>query len=540
MKKFLSYLAIFFLTGSAMAAGPTPPPGVTQSGSVTSGHCVSWAGNKKIQDTGSACGSGTGTVSSVGLSMPGVIFNATVPGSPVTSSGTLAPTLLTQTQNTFFGAPNGSGGTPTFRTLASADLPLTLQNSTAATTQSATDNSTLLATDAFVNAVVNNALAGVNPAVAVQAATTTAANTASLTYNNGASGVGATFTGVVNTAFTVDGFTFNTVGQRVLVKNDTQSPSGAFNGIYSVTQVQSAILPVILTRTLDYNTPSSINNTGAIPVINGTLNGTTTWVETALVTTVGTSPLAFTQFSFNPASIVMSVTGDGTVFNNSASTGTVTLTPVSQVKNTVYSGPATGSNAAATFRVLAGADLPNPSASTLGGVESLTAVSHNFLTSISTSGVPAQAQPAFTDISGSVAAGQMPALTGDVTTSAGAVTTTLTLSNAHAWTAQQNFAASALTPGTSVAWNVTTAQVATLAPVQSFTLSNPTNLVAGGTYIIKITQDATGSRVITWGSVYKFPGGTKFVLSTAANAVDVITCISDGTNMYCVGQAAFS
>lgn len=44
--------------------------------------------------------------------------------------------------------------------------------------------------------------------------------------------------------------------------------------------------------------------------------------------------------------------------------------------------------------------LPNPSAATLGGIESIAAVSHNFLTSISTSGVPAQAQPAFTDISG--------------------------------------------------------------------------------------------------------------------------------------------
>lgn len=48
---------------------------------------------------------------------------------------------------------------------------------------------------------------------------------------------------------------------------------------------------------------------------------------------------------------------------------------------------------------LPAARLPNPSASTLGGVESLAAVSHNFLTSISTSGVPTQAQPASTDLS---------------------------------------------------------------------------------------------------------------------------------------------
>lgn len=51
--------------------------------------------------------------------------------------------------------------------------------------------------------------------------------------------------------------------------------------------------------------------------------------------------------------------------------------------------------------------LGNPSASTLGGVESITAVTHNFLTSISTSGVPTQAQPAFGDISGNIALSQM-------------------------------------------------------------------------------------------------------------------------------------
>src|SRR5690349_1433453 len=46
------------------------------------------------------------------------------------------------------------------------------------------------------------------------------------------------------------------------------------------------------------------------------------------------------------------------------------------------------------------ARLPNPSASTLGGVQSKAAVSHQFLTSISTSGVPASAQPTTSDITG--------------------------------------------------------------------------------------------------------------------------------------------
>lgn len=101
--------------------------------------------------------------------------------------------------------------------------------------------------------------------------------------------------------------------------------------------------------------------------------------------------------------------------------------------------------------------------------------------------------------------------------------------------------AAALTPGTTVAWNVGAIPNATLAPVQSFTLSNPSNIFAGGNYMITITQDSTGSRVITWGSVYKFPGGTKFTLSTAASSIDTISCYSpDGTNMQCSGLAAFN
>lgn len=152
------------------------------------------------------------------------------------------------------------------------------------------------AQDAATKNYVDTVAAGINPAVAVQAATTAAGNTSGFTYNNGVSGIGATFTGSVNTAVTIDGYTFTALGQRLLVKNDTQSPSGAFNGVYYVTQVQTAILAPILTRALDYDQPSDINNTGVIPVINGTVNGTTLWALTSQVNTVGTDPLTFAKF----------------------------------------------------------------------------------------------------------------------------------------------------------------------------------------------------------------------------------------------------
>ncbi len=179
------------------------------------------------------------------------------------------------------------------------------------TTQAATDNSTRIATTAYVTTGISNAIAGVNPAVAVQAATTAASDTSGFTYTHVA-GIGDFFTGSVNTAITIDGYTFTALGQRLLVKNDTQNPSGAFNGVYYVTQVQTAILAPILTRALDYDQSSDINNTGSIPVVNGTANASTSWVETATVNTVGTDPLTFVKFSINPTTILTttgSVTG---------------------------------------------------------------------------------------------------------------------------------------------------------------------------------------------------------------------------------------
>lgn len=67
-----------------------------------------------------ASGGGSGTVTSVGLTAPSFL---TVTGSPITTSGSLALSLTAQTANTFLAAPNGSSGTPTFRTIVAADLP---------------------------------------------------------------------------------------------------------------------------------------------------------------------------------------------------------------------------------------------------------------------------------------------------------------------------------------------------------------------------------------------------------------------------------
>ena len=62
------------------------------------------------------------------------------------------------------------------------------------------------------------------------------------------------------------------------------------------------------------------------------------------------------------------------------------------------------------------------------------------------------------------------------------------------------------------------------------TLSNPTNMQTGATYLWIIVQDGTGGRTLAYGNKFKFPGGGEPVLSTTANAVDLLSAVYDGTN----------
>lgn len=72
----------------------------------------------------------------------------------------------------------------------------------------------------------------------------------------------------------------------------------------------------------------------------------------------------------------------------------------SAAANTVAAGPTSGASGTPSFRALVGADLPLPSATSLGGIESIAPPAHQFLTGISAAGIPSAAQPAASDISG--------------------------------------------------------------------------------------------------------------------------------------------
>lgn len=109
------------------------------------------------------------------------------------------------------------------------------------------------------------------------------------------------------------------------------------------------------------------------------------------------------------------------------------------------------------------------------------------------------------------------------------------LGRSQTYTAAQGTAQVALTDGATISVNAALSNSFTVTLGGNRTLANPTNTVAGFTYVFRIVQDATGSRTLAYGTNYKFPGGTVPTLSTAANAVDILTCycgVSNG-NLNC-------
>jgi hypothetical protein len=148
-----------------------------------------------------------------------------------------------------------------------------------------------LATKQYVDAVVTQ----INYHEAVTAATT---NNLGVTYNNGSSGVGATLTADTLREFnTLDGATVS-VGQRVLIKNQTTQLQ---NGIYTLTNNGSAgVTAWVLTRATDAdNNPSGeMKNGDELACINGTVNAGKSFINSTTVApiVIGTTAITFSDY----------------------------------------------------------------------------------------------------------------------------------------------------------------------------------------------------------------------------------------------------
>ncbi len=79
-----------------------------------------------------------------------------------------------------------------------------------------------------------------------------------------------------------------------------------------------------------------------------------------------------------------------------------------------------------------------------------------------------------------------------------------------------------LADAATVNWDAASGTTGMLAIGGNRTVAYPTNTEAGMDLTLVVTQDATGSRTITWNGNYYWAGGTAPTLSTAANSVDIL------------------
>lgn len=100
---------------------------------------------------------------------------------------------------------------------------------------------------------------------------------------------------------------------------------------------------------------------------------------------------------------------------------------------------------------------------------------------------------------------------------------------AQSFTAAQRGSVSTLTDGATITPDFAVANNFSVTLGGSRTLANPTNLVAGQSGVIKISQDGTGSRTLAFGSYWDFAGGTAPTLTTTASAVDILAYYVDST-----------
>ena len=157
---------------------------------------------------------------------------------------------------------------------------------------------------------------GLTTYTAVLAASTTALT---VTYANGALGVGATLTNAgAQAALTLDGVTL-AVADRVLIKNQA---APAQNGIYTVTTVGTGATNWVLTRATDYDQAAEIVQYGVVLVNQGTVSAGLLYQETgAGPWTIGTTAITFALYTSQSLSIPVLLSQGGTSASLTANNG---------------------------------------------------------------------------------------------------------------------------------------------------------------------------------------------------------------------------
>jgi hypothetical protein len=293
----------------------------------------------------------------------GGFSNVTIGTNLSFAGGTLNNTGAPATTGTTILKGNGSGGFSS----AVANVDYVPPGANTSLTSVALTTGTITTAPASSTDIVNKAYAdsiasGINYHAACTYATTV--DLGSVTYSNGASGVGATLTNAgAQAALVIDGHTFTGTdvsnGVRVLVKNESNA---AYNGAYVVTNQGSGATNWVLTRATDYNSVGTgvnkIDQGDLFLITSGTTNVNTSWIQqTAAPIVIGTTGIVFVQFSaiqiytagtgLTLSTNTFSITNVGTAGTYGSATQTPVLTTNAQgqvtgVTNTTIT-PAVGS-----------------------------------------------------------------------------------------------------------------------------------------------------------------------------------------------------
>ena len=111
------------------------------------------------------------------------------------------------------------------------------------------------------------------------------------------------------------------------------------------------------------------------------------------------------------------------------------------------------------------------------------------------------------------------------------------LADAQTFTGAQRGEITALTDASSIATNLALSNNFAITLGGNRTLANPSNITAGQSGSIFITQDGTGSRTLAFGTNFKFVAGTAPTLSTTAASVDRIDyVVASATKIHAVAS----